>query len=237
MVDLDIPSDQNPHTFLHWMQTDLTPATTATTISASNGSTQAFTLTNTKNTSALVAYTQPAPPAQNPFSHRYTQVLVDTSSVSPAGLSVLQSAAKTRVGFDTESVLQAARLSSNVVAGNSFNVTNPGQSITTASIGNFTSTSIGNEIGGSQGTGQTTNSDSGGFKGFGVTSAGDGFPAGGTLTTTISSAPAGPTAGLTKAGTSASGTSMASGTFGLDSGHLLAWIVTLGTTIALFFSL
>ncbi|KAH8767404.1 phosphatidylethanolamine-binding protein, partial [Diaporthe sp. PMI_573] len=126
MVDLDIPSDQNPHTFLHWMQTDLAPATTAATISASNGSTQAFTLTNTKNTSALVAYTQPAPPAQNPLSHRYTQILVDTSSMSPAGLSVLQSAAKTRVGFDTESVLQAAGLSSNVVAGNSFNVTNPG---------------------------------------------------------------------------------------------------------------
>lgn len=232
MVDLDIPSDQNPHTFLHWLQTDLTPATTASTISASNGSTQAFTLSNTKNTSALVPYTQPAPPAQNPLSHRYTQILVDTSSMSLAALSTLQSAAKTRVGFDTDSVLQAAGLSSNVIAGNSFNVTNPGQSLSSASIGNFTSTSIGNEVGGNQGNGQITKPDSGGFKGFGAASAGNGFPAGGTLTTTISSAPAGPTSGLTKAGTSSSATSMASDTFGWDADRLFTLVLTVAGTIA-----
>lgn len=232
MVDLDIPSEQSPHTFLHWVQTDLTPATTASTISASNGTTQAFTLSNTKNTSALVPYTQPAPPAQNPLSHRYTQILVDTSSLSPVGLSALQSAVQTRVGFDTDSALQAAGLSNNVVAGNSFNVTNPGQTLSSASFGNSNSSLLGNGVGIDQGNGQMMKSDTG-FKGFGTASAGDGFSVGGTLTTTISSAPAGPTAGLTKAGTSESQTSMASGTFGCDAGHLLLLIVTSGVAVGL----
>lgn len=215
MVDLDIPSDQNPHTFLHWMQTDLTPATTASTISTSNGSTQAFTLSNAKKTSALVFYTQPAPPAQNPLSHRYTQILVDTSSMSPAGLSALQSAAQTRVGFDTGSVLQAAGLSNNVVAGNFFNVTNPGQTFSAAAFGNITSTGTGN----GQKADQMTQSDSG-FKGFGAA-------IGSTLTTTISSAP-GPTSGLTNAGKSGSETSTASIAFGGSFDRMLALVVPSG---------
>lgn len=126
MIDLDIPFTQNPHTFLHWMQTDLTPSTTATTMTTVNGTVQGFTLTNTKNTSAIVAYTQPGPPAQNPLSHRYTEVLVDTSAMTSTGLAALQKAAGTRVGFDINTALQAAGLTSNVVAGNSFNVSNPG---------------------------------------------------------------------------------------------------------------
>ncbi|KAI7776317.1 hypothetical protein LA080_005504 [Diaporthe eres] len=183
------------------MQTGLTPVITASTISASNGSTQAFTLSNAKNTSAIVAYTQPAPPAQNRLSHRYTQILVDTSSMTSAGLSALQSAAETRVGFDIDSALQAAGLSKNVVAGNSFNVTNPGQTFSSASFGNLTSVGIGN----GQQADQMIKSD-GGFKGFGVADS----DTGGTLTTTISSAPAGPTSGLTNAGKSGSQTSTAS---------------------------
>lgn len=223
MVDLDIPSDQSPHTFLHWMQTGLTPVITASTLSASNGSTQAFTLLNAKNTSAIVAYTQPAPPAQNPLSHRYTQILVDTSSMTSAGLSALQSAAETRVGFDTDSVLQAAGLSNNVVAGNSFNVTDPGQTFSAASFGNSTSIGIGN----GQQADQMIKSD-GGFKGFGAANA----DIGGTLTTTISSAPAGPTSGLTNAGKSGSETSTASGTFGRESDHLLTLMSTVGFVTA-----
>lgn len=219
MVDLDIPSDQSPHTFLHWMQTGLTPVIAASTVSASNGSTQAFTLSNAKNTSAIVAYTPPAPPAQNPLSHRYTQILVDTSSMTSAGLSALQSAAQTRVGFDTNSVLQAAGLSSNVVAGNSFNVTNPGQTFASASFGNSSSTGFGD----AQKADQMTKSDSG-FKGFGAANA----DFGGTLTTTISSAPAGPTSGLTNAGKSGSQTSTASGAFGQESDFVLTFMATLG---------
>lgn len=225
MVDLDIPSDQNPHTFLHWVQTGLTPATTASAISASNGTTQAFTLSNAKNTSAVVPYTQPDPPAQNPLSHRYTQILIDTSSLSQAGLSALQSATQTRVGFDTASALEAAGLSNNVVAGNSFNVTNPSQTLSSASFSNSNSSLLGNGASNDQGNGQMMKPDTG-FKGFGTASAGDGFPVGGTLTTTISSAPAGPTAGLTKAGTSGSETSRASGTSRWDASHLLLLIAT-----------
>lgn len=226
MVDLDIPSDQNPHTFLHWMQTGLTPATTASTISASNGSTQVFTLSNAMNTNAIVAYTQPAPPAQNPLSHRYTQILVDTSAMDSTGLSALQSAAATRVGFDTNSVLQAAGLSSNAVAGNFFNVTNQGQTFTSASFGNSSSTQIGSAIGNGQGVDQTIKSD-GGFKGFGAGSA-DGA---GTLTTTILSA-AGPT-GVTNAGKSGVETSAAQGAVGLNTGHVLAVMAMSGAATIL----
>lgn len=227
MVDLDIPSDQSPHTFLHWMQTGLTPVITASTIPASNGSTQAFTLSNAKNTSAIVAYTQPAPPAQNPLSHRYTQILVDTSSMTSAGLSALQSAAETRVGFDIDSALQAAGLSNNVVAGNSFNVTNPGQTFTSTSFGNSTSIGIGN----GQQADQIIKPD-GGFKGFGTADA----DIGGTLTTTISSAPAGPTSGLTNAGKSGSVTSTASDTLGRKSDPLLTFMGTLGFVTAVLVS-
>lgn len=228
MVDLDIPSQESPHTFLHWMQTDLTPATTASTMSASNGSTQAFILSNAKNTSALVAYTQPAPPPQNPLSHRYAQILIDTSSMSPTGLGALQSAVETRVGFDTESVLQSAGLSSNVVAGNSFNVTNSEQTFSSASFGNSTSLGVGNGIGHGQKADQMIKSD-GGSKPFGAGSA-DG---GGTLTSTISSAPAGPTSGITNAGKSGTEASIASRTFHEASDHLLTLMVILSVTTVL----
>lgn len=127
MVDLDIPSNSTPHTFLHWVQTDLTPSTAASAVTSGNGSaSQAFTLTNTKGTAALVAYTQPNPPAQNPLSHRYTQVLVDTSALSAAALDTIKTAVQTKVGFDVATVLQSAGLTANVIAGNSFNVTNSG---------------------------------------------------------------------------------------------------------------
>lgn len=130
MVDLDIPSTTNPHTFLHWVQTDLTPSTAASAVAAASNATsattQAFTLNNTKGTAALVPYTQPNPPAQNPLSHRYTQVLVDTSALSATALATIQAAVQSKVGFDVATVLQNAGLTANVVAGNSFNVTNAG---------------------------------------------------------------------------------------------------------------
>lgn len=126
MVDLDIPSNSTPHTFLHWMQTNLAPSTAASAVTTANGTVQAFTLAVTNNTAAIVNYTQPSPPAQNPLSHRYTEVLVDTSSMSAAALNTLTTAAQSRVGFDVATVLQSAGLTANVVAGNSFNVTNAG---------------------------------------------------------------------------------------------------------------
>ncbi|KAK8077975.1 hypothetical protein PG996_004145 [Apiospora saccharicola] len=128
MVDLDIPVDTDPHTLLHWMQTDLTPATTATTMATGDGKTASvFELQNTKNTPALAAYVAPAPPAKNPLSHRYVQLLVDTSGLGARGLEAFKSATSERMGFDVGAALVAAGLSDrNVVAANSYNVTNPG---------------------------------------------------------------------------------------------------------------
>ncbi|KAK7920541.1 phosphatidylethanolamine-binding protein [Apiospora marii] len=128
MVDLDIPVNTDPHTLLHWMQTDLTPATTATTLATGDGkTTSVFELQNTKNTPALADYVSPAPPAKNPLSHRYVQLLVDTSNLGAEGLEALKNATSERVGFDVAATLAAAGLSDDdVVAANSYNVTNPG---------------------------------------------------------------------------------------------------------------
>ncbi|KAK8129711.1 hypothetical protein PG999_002091 [Apiospora kogelbergensis] len=128
MVDLDIPVDTNPHTLLHWMQTDLTAATAATTVPKNDGlAASAFLLENINNTPALADYVSPAPPAKNPLSHRYLQLLVDTSDLNTEGLQALRTAASERMGFDFAATLAAAGLSdSHVIARHSFNVTNPG---------------------------------------------------------------------------------------------------------------
>jgi len=131
MVDLDIPADNGgqTNTLLHWMQTGLTLSTQATTLQSGNGgqNQQVFLLQNRGNAAALAEYLGPNPPARNPLSHRYTFVLVDHSNISQQGLQALQQAAQTRLGFNTATVLSQAGLSSNVVAGNFFNVTNSGQ--------------------------------------------------------------------------------------------------------------
>lgn len=126
MVDLDIPTSTQPTTFLHWLQTDLVASTTPETIMTSTGNLQGFGVNLANNTAAIVNYTQPSPPAQNPLSHRYTQLLIDTSAITPAGLTALQTAAQSRVNFNINTTLQQAGLSQNVISWNFFNVTNPG---------------------------------------------------------------------------------------------------------------
>ncbi|KXX81764.1 CEN-like protein 1 [Madurella mycetomatis] len=128
MIDLDIPTDNPPatDTLLHWMQTGLTPATTATQLNTTMGVMSAFLLENSSSTAPVVPYFGPNPPARIPLSHRYTQILVDTSDITEEGMQALQMAAMTLRGFDTESVLSQAGLEGMIVAGNSFNVTNPG---------------------------------------------------------------------------------------------------------------
>lgn len=177
MIDLDIPSTTNPHTFLHWMQTDLTPATASSTMTTVNGTLTGFTLTNAKNTTAIVAYTQPGPPAQNPLSHRYTEILVDTSSLSAAGLTALKTAAATRVGFDINTTLKAAGLSNNVVAGNSFNVSNPGP----ATNGNAAAAASGSTTGKG---GNKTKTGAGGKNTAAAANSGANKPAGNKATAT-----------------------------------------------------
>ncbi|KAH7032951.1 phosphatidylethanolamine-binding protein [Microdochium trichocladiopsis] len=123
MIDLDIPTANPPatDTLLHWAQTGL-----AQSASPSNlGGTNAFLLTAAAGEAALVPYFGPNPPAKVPLTHRYTQILVDTTGASAANLAKLQQAVKAKQkGFDVASALQAAGLSDKVVAGNFFRVTN-----------------------------------------------------------------------------------------------------------------
>jgi len=132
MVDLDIPTDTagQTNTLLHWLQTGLTSSAQATAFNTTGGTTQSngqvFLLQNRQNAAPLASYIGPNPPARNPLSHRYTFILVDHSSISTQGLNALTTAAQTRIGFNTQDILTQAGLASRVVAGNFYNVTNPG---------------------------------------------------------------------------------------------------------------
>jgi len=125
MVDLDIPTNnqRQTSTLLHWMQTGLTLSNTASRLGNSNN---VFKLNIPNNVAAAAAYIGPNPPARAPLSHRYAQILVDTSGEQAQSTNTLNNAAKTRMGFNVQQVLQQAGLSGRVVAGNFFNVTNPG---------------------------------------------------------------------------------------------------------------
>ncbi|KAI0457045.1 phosphatidylethanolamine-binding protein [Xylaria acuta] len=127
MIDLDIPTDTPPetNTLLHWLQTGLTQSSSAVSLNTTMGSTSAFVLSVPED-EAFAPYIGPAPPARIPLSHRYTEIVVDTSDVSDEGLAALEAAAATRLGFNAQSVLTSAGLADKVVAGNFFNVTNPG---------------------------------------------------------------------------------------------------------------
>jgi phosphatidylethanolamine-binding protein (PEBP) family uncharacterized protein len=125
MIDLDIPTAP-PHTLLHWLQTGLTQSSSAIALNTTMGSTNAFVLSVPGDEAAFAPYIGPAPPARNPLSHRYTQILVDTSAASEQELAALKQAAGTRMGFIAQDVLTSAGLADKIVAGNFFNVTNPG---------------------------------------------------------------------------------------------------------------
>ncbi|KAL2191265.1 hypothetical protein L209DRAFT_747764 [Thermothelomyces heterothallicus CBS 203.75] len=149
MVDLDVPTDTPPatDTLLHWMQAGLVPSATPTQMNTTAGTLQVFLLgdpsASNTGTSAgrgrvanatagiTVPYVGPNPPARTPLSHRYVQLLVDTSGMTAQGAEALRRAAAsatttTRRGFDPSAALAAAGLGGRVVAGNSFNVTNAG---------------------------------------------------------------------------------------------------------------
>ena len=154
MVDLDIPTDTPPKTstLLHWMQTGLTPATSATQLNTTSGSSRVFLLENNANVAAITPYFGPNPPARVPLSHRYTQLLVDTTGLSESGTEELRTAAKTGRGFDVASVLSKAGLQGKLVAGNSFNVTNGGQAV----AANGTATATGRRATGTAATRTST---------------------------------------------------------------------------------
>ncbi|KAM7194753.1 hypothetical protein V8F20_007773, partial [Naviculisporaceae sp. PSN 640] len=138
MIDIDIPTNNPPqtNTLLHWFQTNLVPSQTATAITVPGSSTplSVFLLQNRTAPNAsppITSYFGPNPPARIPLSHRYTQILVDTSNLTPQGARALEQAARpagggVAIGFNASAVLASAGLSEKVVAGNFFNVTNPG---------------------------------------------------------------------------------------------------------------
>ncbi|KAI6716445.1 hypothetical protein JHW43_001046 [Diplocarpon mali] len=120
MVDPDIPP-QTPGgptgELLHWMQQDFTSSPTSTTI----GGMQVFVLRSAANATAPAPYFGPSPPNKAPNTHRYTQLLLDTTG-NAAGADSLQKAGATRTNFNAVNVVSLAGV--KVVAGNSFDVTN-----------------------------------------------------------------------------------------------------------------
>lgn len=159
MIDLDIPTANPPatDTLLHWMQAGLTPAAAPTQLNTTSGPIRAFLLDNTTATAddAIAPYFGPNPPARIPLSHRYTQILVDTSGMGADGLRALREAAATIRGFNAAAVLEGAGLAGRVVAGNSFNVTNPGPALAVNNTGTGTGGSASGTGVGGGGAGQT----------------------------------------------------------------------------------
>ncbi|TPX09662.1 uncharacterized protein E0L32_009135 [Thyridium curvatum] len=155
MVDLDIPSNTSrTNTLLHWMQMGLTSADRATMLNTTSGQNMAFVLENRQNTPAAAEYIGPNPPARNPLSHRYTEILVNVDNLQAASMNALATAARTRLGFNAMEVLMRAGLQNKVVAGNFFNVTNPGPA--TGNGGNGGGANRTSTDGGRTNTGTTT---------------------------------------------------------------------------------
>jgi len=111
---------------LQWMQTSLTQSSSATPLNTTMGSKNAYVFSVSQDVEAFAPYAGPAPPARIPLSHRYTQILVDTSEASDEALATLKTAAANRRNFVALDVLTSAGLANKIVAGNFYNVTNPG---------------------------------------------------------------------------------------------------------------
>ena len=126
MVDPDIPRP-TPQELLHWMQTGLVSANTSTNVAGR----QIFALEAPENTPAIAAYIAPSPPALNPVTHRYIQLLLNTTGNEAAVSSLRMAGSGSRTPFDAEEVINAAGL--RVLAGNWFNVTNTSSTKSTAS--------------------------------------------------------------------------------------------------------
>lgn len=112
MVDYDIPGGSR---LLHWMQPGFRSAATTTTLA---GQTVHALVTNA---TAFATYNPPNPPNRAPTTHRYVQMLLNTTGITSAN-TVLAQAALNRSAFDPAAVVAKAGVT--VVAGNWFNVTN-----------------------------------------------------------------------------------------------------------------
>ncbi|KAH8652384.1 phosphatidylethanolamine-binding protein [Xylariales sp. PMI_506] len=124
MLDIDVPNSNSSQgsAVLHWIQTGLTQKSSASTLNTGAGKSNVFMFSSPEDIAAIAPYNSPAPPPKNPLSHRYVQLLVDTSEATSESYSVLTSAAQNRTDFNTTCVLTRAGLLDSVVAGNFFNV-------------------------------------------------------------------------------------------------------------------
>lgn len=173
MLDPDLPTTP-PSTLLHWLQPGLKSSNTSSTV----GGVKVFALLGASNATAAATYIQPSPPFKVPFSHRYVELLLDTSNITAAGMQSLLTAAKTRQNFDAVSVIKAA--GATIVGSNFFNVTNAQALGTGASTGNGTSAGNGT-------TGGNSTVPSGGSKPTTTKgAAGSATSSGGVATNTVS---------------------------------------------------
>ncbi|KAM3073381.1 hypothetical protein ACMFMG_004718 [Clarireedia jacksonii] len=161
MVDPDVPSSSGSGStsqFLHWVQSDLVSSNTSTTISGQ----KVFTLVNTQNTTAFAPYLQPNPPDKAPTTHRYTQLLFNTTGASAStALNSLKTAAQMRGNFSTADVVKKAGLV--VLMGNSFDVAFADRGINSTKTGEGAGTSNGSGKGnGTTGTGNSTSTSTAG---------------------------------------------------------------------------
>lgn len=133
MVDPDVPvGNGSTSELLHWMQSGLISSGNMTTVAG----VQMFELVNSKNVSALATYIQPSPPNKVPTTHRYTQLLLNTTNIATnnTAMTELMTFAKSRSPFSAVNVVSQTGL--KVLFGNSFNVSN-----TTLVQSNITKTS------------------------------------------------------------------------------------------------
>lgn len=152
MVDPDIPpatAGGATSELLHWMQPGLVSANTTSTI----GGMKVFALINPTNTTPIASYIGPSPPNKAPTTHRYTQMLLNTTGNSSA-LASLTKAGATRGNFSATDVVKNAGL--NVLFGNSFNVSAATNTTATGSGTGSNSTSTGGTSGGAKASASTT---------------------------------------------------------------------------------
>ncbi|KUJ11484.1 uncharacterized protein LY89DRAFT_722631 [Mollisia scopiformis] len=120
MVDPDIPpatAGGATSELLHWMQAGLVSSNTSTTVAGVT----TFELINPMNVTAFATYIQPSPPDKAPNTHRYTQLLLNTTGNTSA-LTTLARFAMTRTNFSAVNVVNSAGV--KIIAGNSFDVSN-----------------------------------------------------------------------------------------------------------------
>jgi hypothetical protein len=123
MCDPDIPgapTDSLTGQFLHWLQPGLESSSVSTKV-AGQTIFELKTVKTAGNTTAIAPYLQPSPPNQALTTHRYIQLLVNTTGNS-AALQKLMTAGAVRTNFSALQTVDAAGL--KVLFGNYFNVTN-----------------------------------------------------------------------------------------------------------------